>query len=106
VHVTLQAAAMLVAEGARVRVVAVPSWELFAEQDEDYRRAVLAPHVTRRLAVEAAAPFGWERFIGLDGTFVGMHRFGASAPAEVLQEKFGLGADAIAAAMRRALRQS
>jgi transketolase len=105
VHVTLEAAATLAKEGTRVRVVAVPSWELFAEQDESYRRAVLAPHVTHRLAVEAAAPFGWERFIGMEGTFVGMHRFGASAPSEVLAKKFGLDADSVAAAMRHALQR-
>ncbi len=105
VHVTLEAAATLAKEGTRVRVVAVPSWELFAEQDASYRRAVLAPQVRHRMAVEAAVPLGWERFIGLDGMFVGMRRFGASAPAEVLQEKFGLDADAIAAAMRRTLQR-
>jgi transketolase len=101
--VTLEAARALEAEGARIRVVAVPSWELFAEQDEAYRRSVLAPGVARRVAVEAASPFGWERFVGMDGTIIGMDRFGASAPAGALQERFGFTAKAIEAVFRQRL---
>jgi transketolase len=106
VHVAADAAQRLNADGARVRVVAVPSWEIFFEQDAAYREAVLAPAVTRRMAVEAGSPFGWERFTGLDGEIVAMHRFGASAPADVLQVKFGFTADAVAEAMRRQLDRS
>ena len=106
VHVTLEAARRLNAEGARVRVVAVPSWELFGEQDDAYRRSVLAPSVTNRLAVEAASPFGWERFVGLTGEVIGIPGFGASAPAPVLQEKFGFTSDSIERVMRRRLGRS
>jgi transketolase len=81
-------------------VVAVPSWELFFEQDAAYRRRVLAPSIPRRLAVEAGSPLGWERFVGMEGTIVAMRRFGASAPWKVLQEKFGFTADALAETMR------
>ncbi len=103
VHVTIEAAARLRKEGARIRVVSVPSWEIFLEQDESYRREVLAPEVTNRMAVEAAAPFGWERFTGLDGEIVGIRRFGASAPWEKIQEEFGFTPEAIAQVMRRRL---
>jgi transketolase len=100
---TLEAARRLAADGAGVRVVAVPSWELFAEQDADYRERVLAPAITNRMAVEAASPLGWERFVGTDGEIVAMDRFGASAPWTVLQETFGFTADAVEAVMRRRL---
>jgi transketolase len=103
VHITLEAARTLAGEGARVRVVAVPSWEIFAEQDAAYREQVLAPGVRNRMAVEAASPFGWERFVGLDGEVVGLDRFGASAPAGVLAEKLGFTAGAVADVMRRRL---
>jgi len=106
VHITLEAARRLEAEGARVRVVAVPSWEIFSEQDETYRREVLASHVKHRIAVEAAGPFGWERFTGLDGEILGIPGFGASAPWEVLREKFGFTPEAVAEAMRRRLGRS
>ncbi len=103
VHVTVEAARSLEGEGARVRVVSVPSWEIFFEQDEAYRTRILAPEVRQRMAVEAAAPFGWERFTGLDGEIVGIRRFGASAPWERIQEEFGFTPEAIAGVMRRRL---
>ena len=62
------------------RVVSMPSWELFEEQDEAYRDSVLPPDVTRRVGVEAAASFGWDRYLGPAGRFIGMKTFGASAP--------------------------
>jgi len=60
--------------------VSMPSWELFAGQDQAYRDAVLPPHITARLAIEAAAPIGWERWVGLAGDVIGLERFAASAP--------------------------
>ncbi|NNF06981.1 MAG: transketolase, partial [Candidatus Eisenbacteria bacterium] len=90
VSACLEAAKLLQAKGHAVRVVAVPSWELFEEQARVYREEILAPHfVGPRFAVEAASPFGWERFVGVGGHIIAMDRFGASAPAEVLAEKFG-----------------
>jgi transketolase len=103
VHLTLDAAREVNGEGGRVRVVAVPSWEIFAEQDAAYREEVLAPRVTNRMAVEAASPFGWERFVGLEGEVVGLEGFGASAPAGVLAEKFGFTVPAVVAVMKRRL---
>ncbi len=93
VHLALGAAARLEADGVSVRVVSLPCWELFEAQGNTYRDQVLPPTVTRRLAVEAAHPFGWERHVGLGGRVVGLPHFGASAPAEVLAEQFGFTVD-------------
>ena len=72
-----------------VRVVSMPSWELFEQQDQAYRDSVLPPEVTARVSVEQAATFGWERYVGLTGAMIGMQSFGASAPLKELQKKFG-----------------
>jgi transketolase len=98
----LKAAETLEAEGVPTRVVSVPSFELFEKQDASYRASVIG-RGTVRVAVEAAIKQGWERFIGEDGTFIGMTGFGASAPAEVLYEKFGITADAVVAAVKARL---
>ncbi len=89
VHLLVEAADRLAAENVAVRVVSFPSWELFEAQPEEYRHTVLPPKVTARLAVEAASPFGWERYVGPRGKAYGMTRFGASAPAKVLAREFG-----------------
>jgi transketolase len=91
-------------DGVQARVVAVPSWEIFFEQEPAYQRHILAPEITARLAIEAASPFGWERFVGMNGLIHGIHRFGASAPWKVLQKEFGFTPDAIADMMRRLVR--
>jgi len=98
----LKAAEMLEAEGVATRVVSVPSFELFEKQDAAYQASVVG-RGTVRVAVEAAIKQGWERFIGEDGAFIGMTGFGASAPAEVLYEKFGITSDAIVAAVKARL---
>ncbi len=89
VHVCLAAREVLQKDGIGTRVVSLPCWSIFDAQDQAYRDSVLPPAVTARVAVEAASPMGWERYIGPRGRMVGMMRFGASAPAEVLFEKFG-----------------
>jgi transketolase len=89
VWVALEARERLQAEGTATRVVSMPCWELFAEQDQGYRDQVLPPSVRARLAVEAAATFGWERWVGEDGEVVGIDHFGASAPGAIVLEKFG-----------------
>lgn len=88
VQLALDAAAALKGE-AVVRVVSMPSWELFERQPASYRNEVLPPECRVRLAVEAAVSFGWERYVGIDGRVIGLNRFGASAPFKVLAEKFG-----------------
>ena len=87
----LDAQAQLAAEGIPTRVVSLPSWELFEGQPQAYKDAVLPPDVTARLGIEAASPLGWDRYLGFvsDQNFIGMWGYGASAPYEVLAEKFG-----------------
>lgn len=89
VAMTLWAARKLAEEGAKVRVVSLPSWEIFDRQLQAYRDSVLPPQVTARLAVEAGIKLGWEHYVGLTGKIIGMETFGASAPGPVLYEKFG-----------------
>ena len=92
------AAKTLGAEGIHAAVVSMPCWELFEAQGKDYQDAVLGQ--APRVAVEAAVEFGWRRWLGSDGTFVGMHGFGASAPGPDLYKHFGITADAVAATAR------
>ncbi len=92
----------LAADGIATAVVSVPSWELFARQDHAYQSAVLGT-VKNRVAVEAGLSFGWERFIGTEGRFVGMPGFGASAPAGDLYRHFAITAEAVAAAVKAGL---
>jgi len=98
----LEAAATLEAEGTPTRVVSVPCFSLFEQQDAAYQAAIIG-RGTVRVAIEAGVKQGWERFIGEDGAFVGMSSFGASAPAEVLYEKFGITAAAVVAAVKARL---
>ena len=79
----------LKSEGIAARVVSMPSWELFEDQDQTYRDSVLPPAVKARVAVEQAGPLGWDRYVGQTGAKVVMSSFGASAPLAKLQEKFG-----------------
>ena len=96
VSLALAAARKLAAESIRVRVVSMPSWEIFDAQPQEYRDRVLPASVKARLAVEAGVSLGWEHYVGLDGAVVGLDHFGASAPYDVLCEKFGFTADHIA----------
>lgn len=89
VALALQSQEALAKDGIPVRVVSMPSWELFAEQPQAYRDTVLPPTITARVSVEAASPFGWERWVGSQGTIIGIDRFGASAPGSVVLEKLG-----------------
>ena len=90
----------LAREGIRSRVVSMPSWELFEQQDEAYRAGVLPPSVAARVAVEQASTIGWDRYVGRTGAVIGMHTFGASAPLKALETKFGFTPDAVVAAAK------
>ena len=103
VALALEAHRRLAAEGVRCRVVSLPSWELFAAQPQVYRDAVLPPAVTARVGVEAASPFGWERFVGPGGAILGVGRFGASAPEAVVMREYGFTAEQVVAAAKRVL---
>jgi transketolase len=95
VHLGLEAARLLDDKGIKVRVVSLPSWELFNAQEEDYRNQVLPPDVKARISIEAGVTLGWERYAGCHGISIGLSHFGASAPYKILYEKFGLTAPRI-----------
>jgi transketolase len=101
VSIAVEARAKLQAEGIGAAVVSLPCWELFDRQLPSYHGEVLGDGV--RIAIEAAAPFGWERYLGDKGFFVGMRGFGASAPAGDLYKHFAITADAAVAAARSLL---
>ena len=98
-----EARQMLEADGVPTRLVSLPCWALFDEQAPAYRESVLGGAGTVRVAVEAASPLGWERYVGTDGAVVGMKGFGASAPAKDLYAHFGITADAVVAAAKARL---
>ncbi len=104
VAVALEARRLLAEAGIPAAVVSLPCWELFAVQDDSYRADVLGTAL--RVGIEAACGFGWERWLGPDGIFIGMTGFGASAPAETLYRHFGITPDAIATAVRKRLPSS
>ncbi len=99
VGLALTARDALAAEGIQVAVVSLPSWELFAAQDASYRDQVLGDGL--RVGIEAAVGFGWDRWLGPDGVFIGMTGFGASAPADVLYKHFGITPEAVVAAVKK-----
>ncbi len=103
VEIALEAGHKLAAKGVGVRVVSFPSWELFAEQSPAYRRAVLPPQITARVAIEAGGPQGWDRWVGERGVILAIERFGASAPYQEIYTHFGLTADRVLRAVRRIL---
>ncbi len=100
VALILAAHEKLLARGVRSRVVSVPSHELFARQDREYRASVL-PAGVPRIAVEAAHPMSWDRWVGDSGTVIGLERYGASAPYEKIYEELGLTVDRVVAAAVR-----
>jgi transketolase len=93
----------LAEQGIAARVVAMPSWELFDAQSQDYRDQVLPPHIRARLAVEAGVTQGWHRYIGLDGDVIGVDRFGASAPFAAVFEKYGFTVENVVARTHKLL---
>lgn len=99
VHLAVEAQAELARQGIKAAVVSMPCWLLFEEQTADYKAQVLG--TAPRIAIEAAIGFGWERYVGDKGIFIGMNGFGASAPAPVLYEKFGITTAAIVAAAQK-----
>jgi transketolase len=101
VHIALEAQATLTAQGKAVRMVSMPSTDLFARQTQEYQDAVLPPACVKRVAVEAGCPTGWHRWVGPQGLIIGMDRFGASAPYQKLAEEFGFTAAGILAAMKK-----
>ncbi len=103
VHLALEAQKTLVSEGIRARVVSLPCWGLFDQQDVSYRNEVLPAEITARVAVEAGTPFGWERYVGLTGKIVGIDRFGESAPYQEIYQSLGITAEAVVEAAKMLL---
>ncbi|GBR07864.1 transketolase [Gluconobacter frateurii] len=101
VSLVVEAYEKLKAEGVKARVVSFPSFDLFEEQPQEYRDSVLPPDVIGRVAVEQAAAFGWDRYVGLGGAIIAMNTFGASAPASALLTKFGFTPEAVFDAAKR-----
>lgn len=100
VSLALEAWKELSDQGLGVRMVNMPSWELFEAQDQAYKNAVLPPEVKPRLAVEAGSPMGWERYVGIGGDVIGINKFGASAPGKVAMEEYGFTVDNIMTRLR------
>jgi len=96
----------LSAEGRKVRVVSMPSWEIFEKQSKSYRDSVLPPDVTARVSVEQGSVLGWDKYVGPNGKMIGMRTFGASAPIKELQKKFGFEPDQVVAAVNEVLQRA
>lgn len=96
VHLALETKTRLAEQNINVRVVSMPSWELFEQTSADYQNSVLPPGITARLAIEAGVPFGWERYVGNSGTAVCIDQFGTSAPGGTVMEKYGFNVENIA----------
>jgi len=106
VAIAMDAAAELGNENVGVRVVSMPSWELFDAQSQTYRDSVLLPEISARIAVEAGSTQGWHRYVGSGGQVLGIDRFGASAPYQELYTHYGLTTDAVVKAARRMLNRN
>ena len=106
VVVCIDAYEKLKQEGVAARVVSMPSWELFEQQDQSYRDAVLPPDVVARVSVEMGSVIGWDRYVGSTGAKVGMNTFGSSAPLKDLLRKFGFTPTSVLAAAREQIAHS
>jgi transketolase len=103
VHIALEAGKRLQEQGIAARVVSLPSWELFEAQSREYREKVLPANIKARISIEAGVTFGWERYTGSEGVAIGIDKFGASAPYNVLYQQFGLTAESIVSEARKLL---
>jgi transketolase len=101
VQIALTAAAILETQNKKVRVVSLPSWEIFQGQSEQYRQSVLPGEIALRISIEAGTTLGWERYTGSNGKALGIDHFGSSAPGEILYEKFGLTAQKVVEAAQK-----
>jgi transketolase len=103
VHIALAAAETLESQGVKVQVVSMPSWELFEKQSAEYKDSVIPPHVRNRIGIEAAVGLGWEKYLGEKGVFIGLSKFGVSAPYKDAYAHFGITADNVIATAKRLL---
>ncbi len=105
VGVALKAYEELASKGKTVRLVSMPSWELFEMQDQKYRDSVLTPNINRRVSIEAGITKGWIKYVGPDGISIGVDRFGSSAPGDVVMKEYGITSEAVVAAVEKLLEQ-
>ena len=103
VGVALEAAEKLTAERVAAQVVSMPCWELFEKQSKEYKDSVIPPSVKARVGIEAGVELGWSKWLGDNGIFIGMSSFGASAPAKVCFEKFGITVDNVVKAAKKTI---
>ena len=106
VALCVEAYESLTREGIAARVISMPSWELFEQQDQAYRDSVLPPEVTARVSVEEGSVIGWDHYVGMNGAKIGMHTFGSSAPIKDLQTKFGFTPDKVVSTAKEQIAQS
>ena len=105
VSLAMQAKAELEQEGYGIRVVSMPSWELFEQQEEDYKESVLPAQIKKRLALEMAYPLGWERYVGDEGDILGINTFGASAPGNIVLKEYGFTVENVVSRVKQLLNQ-
>jgi transketolase len=105
VKLALEAAETLAQDNISARVVSMPSWEIFDAQTQDYKNSVLPEHVTARVAIEAGAPQGWHKYVGMNGKVIGLDHFGASAPINDLFTNFGITSQAVVRAVNDLIKQ-
>jgi transketolase len=103
VQLAVGAQEKLAAEGISASVVSMPSMDLFEKQSNEYKQSVLPKEVTKRVAVEMGSSFGWHKYVGLDGEVISIDTFGASAPGNLLMEKFGFTVDHVVSAAKKVL---
>jgi len=106
IGIAQEAAEKLAAEGVTAQVVSMPCWELFEKQSREYRDSVIPPGVKARVGIEAGVELGWSKWLGDNGIFIGMSSFGASAPAKICFEKFGITVDNIVTAAKKSIADS
>ncbi|MNP49046.1 Transketolase [compost metagenome] len=102
-QLAVKAQAALAEQGIQVRVISMPSWDLFEKQDKAYKESVLLPDVKARLAIEMAYPMGWEKYVGDQGDILGISTFGASAPGDRVIEEYGFTVDNVVSRVKALL---
>jgi transketolase len=103
VSLSLKAAEQLEAEGKNVRVISFPSWEIFEQQSDEYKKQIFPAEIKSRISVEMGVGMGWQKYVGDSGETISIERFGASAPDSVLYEKYGFTVENVAATAKRVL---
>ena len=89
VNLAVEAAKELEQQGKGVRVISMPNWYAFEQQSSEYKESILPSDVTKRIAIEMASPLGWHKYVGIEGKVIGINSFGASAPGDLVVEKYG-----------------